>query len=89
MKRIVSGLMMAVYVLTMIAGCNQAPSTGNGDLKQTTGNSDNETQKAWVLEDGSAKQSLLNANMASPQVAAFADTLASWDILIVHRTQRS
>jgi hypothetical protein len=79
MKRIVSGLMMAVYVLTMVAGCNQAPSTGNGDLEQTAGNSDDEAQKTWVLEDGSAKQSLLNANIMSPQVAAFADTLASWE----------
>ncbi|MCX6832144.1 MAG: hypothetical protein NT028_08440 [candidate division Zixibacteria bacterium] len=78
MKRIVTGLVMAVYVLTMIAGCNQAPSTGNSDLKQTTGNSDHEAQKAWVLEDGSAKQNLLNANLTSPQVAAFADTLARW-----------
>jgi hypothetical protein len=78
MKRIVTGLVMAVYVLTMIAGCNQAPSTGNSDLKQTTGNSDNEAQKAWVVEDGAVKLSLLNANMTSPQVAAFADTLASW-----------
>jgi|GEM_PF-5467860 len=47
MKRIVSGL-TALYALTMIAGYNQAPSTGNGDLKQTTGNSDNGAQKAWV-----------------------------------------
>jgi hypothetical protein len=78
MKRIVSGLMVVVFTITMIAGCNQSPLAVNADLKQTTTNSDNEAQRAWILDDGSAKQSLLNTNMTSPKVAAFVDTLASW-----------
>jgi hypothetical protein len=70
--------MIVVWLATIVTGCGESPKAAHNDINQSTENSDSDSHKAWMVEDESARQSVLSQNLILPQVAAFADTLASW-----------
>lgn len=76
MKRVISGMMIMVWILTTVSGCDQN-STEIMRSDTTQASSTVDSDKVSMLE-GEVRAAVLAENLLVPNVASFVDTLTNW-----------
>jgi hypothetical protein len=76
MKRIVSGLMIVIWMITLVTGCDQktTETKESGSVEKSIDVDANYTTQL----EGKMLVTVLSANLLVPDVATFLDTLANW-----------
>ncbi len=95
MKRAVSWIMIVIWTLTIVVGCQQKSTEIRSDDLAAT--SEIETTDKATMLDGAPLATALTGNLLLPSVAAFVDTMQNWgytyrqgnSIVVTHDRYRS